>query len=175
MDDSASGDGSSARKDQNRNPPTAATIVGGRPNARGYPLHRIPQGIEVLVKKASVDSQFRTLLLEKRAGAAALIDLELSPAEAAMIEAVPRDQLERIIDYTTVPEEHRRIFLGKIGCLMLALLGAGAALLLLAPYFVVTKGLSPDHPDRRHDRMRKEPRDSPAKDQGPVQSSDDSK
>ncbi|MEW6347913.1 MAG: hypothetical protein AB1646_02530 [Thermodesulfobacteriota bacterium] len=92
--------------------------------------NRIPRGIDVLIMKASVDPEFRKVLLEKRSDAASLIDLELSPAEASMFEAVPRDQLERIIEHTTVPEEHRRVFLGKMGCLMLALLGAAADLWL---------------------------------------------
>ncbi len=128
--------------------------------------------------KASVDPEFRKVLLEKRSDAATLIDLELSPAEASMLEAVPREQLERIIDHTTVPEEHRRVFLGKIGCLMLALLGAGAALLLLTSALAPVQktfcyGLCADPPDPRHGRVRKEPRRSKDGDMGPENSPDD--
>ena len=39
------------------------TIVGGRPPGSGKSLPSIPRGIEVLVKKASVDKDFRKLLL----------------------------------------------------------------------------------------------------------------
>ena len=68
----------------------------------------IPRGIEVLVKKASVDPAFRTLLLERRAGAAREIALELDPAEAAMLNAIPAAQLEAIIARTTVDPMSRR-------------------------------------------------------------------
>ena len=83
----------------------------------------IPRGIEVLVKKAAVDPQFRAALLERRAAAAEQIGLSLDPSEAAMLRAVPREQLEAIIARTTVPEEQRRIFLGKVAAVSLAALG----------------------------------------------------
>jgi hypothetical protein len=91
-----------------------------RPAQRG-----IPRGIEVLVKKASVDPAFRELLLEKRALAASEIGLELSAAENAILNSLPRTQIEQIIANTTVPDEHRRVFLGKIAAAMLALIGFG--------------------------------------------------
>jgi hypothetical protein len=81
---------------------------------------QFPQGIEVLVKKASVDPEFKALLLAERAGAAEAIGLELEPAEAAMLAAVPAAQLETIIGRTSVPSEHRRVFLGKVAAAMLA-------------------------------------------------------
>jgi hypothetical protein len=116
MDDS-SGRGNSENQDQYSGP----TIVGGRPLGGGG-LHRdIPRGIEVLVKKASVDPAFREVLLEKRAETAAEIGLDLSAAEAAMLNAVPRAQIEQIIENTTVPDEHRRAFLGRVAAAMLAL------------------------------------------------------
>jgi len=87
----------------------------------------IPRGIEVLVKKASVDPAFRTLLLQKRTEAAGEIDLELDAAEAMMLDAVPDAQLEAIIARTSVPQEHRRTFLGKAAAAMLAAIGATAA------------------------------------------------
>ena len=52
---------------------------------------QIPQGIEVLVKKAAVDAEFKRLLLAERAEAAERIGLELQPAETAMLDAVPAD------------------------------------------------------------------------------------
>jgi acyl carrier protein len=84
----------------------------------------IPLGVEVLVRKAAVDREFRAILLARRAEAAAEIDLVLEPAEAAMLAAVPAAQLEAIIDRTTVPQAHRRAFLGKAAAAMLAALGA---------------------------------------------------
>lgn len=79
------------------------TIVGGRPLAKNQSLQGIPRGIEVLIKKASVDPEFRTVLLEKRADAAA--------------------QIEKIIENAKVPDEYRRLFLGKVAAAMLAVLG----------------------------------------------------
>jgi len=90
----------------------------------------IPRGIEVLVKKASVDPEFRILLLSKRTEAAELIGLPLDPAEAMMLRAATEVQLEAVIARTTVPQEHRRAFLGKAAAAMLAavgVMGPGAA------------------------------------------------
>jgi acyl carrier protein len=86
----------------------------------------IPRGIEVLVKKASVDAAFRSLLLERREEAAARIALKLDAAERLMLRAVPREQLEAIIARTTVPQEHRRAFLGQVAGAMLAVVGLAA-------------------------------------------------
>jgi acyl carrier protein len=82
---------------------------------------QVPKGIEVLVKKASVDPAFRTVLLERRAAAAQEIGLELNAAETMTLASVPTDQLETIIAQTDVPQEHRRAFLGHAA--MLAALG----------------------------------------------------
>jgi hypothetical protein len=120
MSDSPKQDGS-----EGRDYPADPTIVGGRPLGSGRPRQGIPRGIEVLVKKASVDSTFRQVLLEKRAAAATEIGLELSATEADMLKSVPRSQIEQIIENTTVPDEHRRVFLGKIAASMLAVLGFG--------------------------------------------------
>jgi len=87
---------------------------------------QIPKGIEVLVKKASVDPAFKVLLLERRAGAAQEIGLELDAAETMMLAAVPAGQLEAIIARTDVPQEHRRAFLGHAAAAMLAAVGAMA-------------------------------------------------
>ncbi len=86
-----------------------------------------PQGLEVLLKKASVDAAFRVLLLEQRSGACTAIGLDLDPAESAMLDGLPTEQLDVIIQRTRVPAEDRRIFLGKVASLMLATLGAGAS------------------------------------------------
>ena len=116
------------------------TIVGGRPPGCGQPVGAIPRGVEVLVKKASVDPAFRSVLLERRAAAAGEIGLVLEPAEAAMLGAVPAGQLETIIARTVVPEEHRRAFLGKAAAAMLATLG------IVTATGCPTKGIAPDRP-----------------------------
>ena len=87
----------------------------------------IPRGVEVLVKKAAVDPEFKTLLLHRRAAAAEEIGLELDPAEAAMLEGVPAEQLAAIIAGTKVDAKTRGAFLGKAAAVMIAALGAGVA------------------------------------------------
>jgi len=84
-----------------------------------------PRGLEVLLKKASVDAEFRALLLENRSRACAAISLELDPAEAAMLDSMPAAQLDAIIQRTCVRPEDRRVFLGKAASAMLAALGTG--------------------------------------------------
>jgi hypothetical protein len=84
-----------------------------------------PRGLEVLLKKASVDTEFRALLVRDRSKACAVIDLELDPAEAAMLDAMPMAQLDAIIQRTRVRPEDRRVFLGKAASVMLAALGTG--------------------------------------------------
>ncbi|MGL6194146.1 MAG: hypothetical protein ACRC2T_04920, partial [Thermoguttaceae bacterium] len=84
------------------------TIVGGRPPGSGKPLGPLPRGIEVLLKKASVDSVFRQLLLENPVKAATSICLELNPVEQAMLQSIPGKQLETVIKQTVVPEPQRR-------------------------------------------------------------------
>jgi hypothetical protein len=103
------------------------TIVGGRPPGSGQNVGDIPRGIEVLVKKASVDPDFKRALLSKRADSADEIGLRLEPAEVLMLRAAPAEQIEAIIDRTVVPQEHRRVFLGKAAAAMLAALGLGQA------------------------------------------------
>ena len=97
------------------------TIVGGRPPGSGQPIGDIPRGIEILLKKAAVDPAFQELLL-RRAGAAESIGLVLEPAEAMMLAAAPAEQLATVIARTTVPLEHRRVFLGHAAAAMLATL-----------------------------------------------------
>ena len=99
------------------------TIVGGRPPGSGQPIGAIPRGIEVLVKKAAVDEEFRNLLLDDPNQAAMSIELELEPVESAMLKTFPKEQLATIIDKTEVPLTHRRAFLGQSAAAMLALFG----------------------------------------------------
>lgn len=103
------------------------TIVGGRPPGSGQPVGDVPRGIEVLVKKASLDADFRPLLIEKRADAAERIGLRLEPAEAAMLNAVPAAQLEAIIARARVEPQQRSAFLGYAAAVMLAALTATVA------------------------------------------------
>jgi hypothetical protein len=101
----------------------------------------IPRGIEVLVKKAAVDPEFKALLLAERSGAADAIGLELSEAEAAMLDGVPATQLEAIIANTTVSPKMRPAFMGRAAAVMLAALGV-----VTASGCASTLGSQPDDP-----------------------------
>jgi hypothetical protein len=81
-------------------PAVRTTIVGGRPPGSGRAVGDIPRGLEVLVKKAAVDPDFRRRLLAERAEVAQRIGLTLTPAEALMLATVPAEQLAAIIDQT---------------------------------------------------------------------------
>lgn len=142
MNDSSSADGKPGRESLEESAAVGTTIVGPRPTAYGHGHVETPRGIEVLVKKASVDPVFRRTLMDRRAQSAQEIDLELSAAETVMLNSVPRAQIEQIIQNTSVPDEHRRVFLGRIGAAMLAIVGIGAA----GCSRVVRQGSSPDLP-----------------------------
>jgi hypothetical protein len=128
------------------------TIVGGRPPGSGRSTGTIPRGLEVLVKKAAVDPEFRELLFAQRGAAAAVIELELDPAENAMLDAIPQEQLAQIVSQTTVPVEQRRVFLGRLAVAMLAVLGVGVAGCgsKEEPEYYGTLGIQPDHPRKKH-------------------------
>ena len=109
------------------------TIVGGRPPGAGTKVGAIPRGVEVLVKKASVDPEFRKNLLEKRGEAAQEIDLELTEAEKNMLSSISAEQLEKIIENTKVKPEQRGVFLGTAGKLMLAVVIGVAVIGVMMP------------------------------------------
>ena len=108
-------------------PAVRTTIVGGRPPGSGKDLGDTPRGIEVLLIEASVDPDFRKLLTEKRADAAKEIGLDLTPAEAAMLNGIPEAQLELIIRETRVSKKLRAQRRKRIAGVALAALGVGAA------------------------------------------------
>ena len=124
-------------------PAVKTTIVGGRPPGSGKAVGPIPRGIEVLIKKAAVDPAFKMLLLAKRDEAANRIDLTLDPAEAMMLRAAPRAQLEAIIAQTSVHPSVLPAFLGRAAAVMLVALGAGT---LGCDKVPVTDGIAPDRP-----------------------------
>ena len=70
MTEQRSGSGAQFRADRHdEQDAVRTTIVGGRPPGSGKPLGPIPRGLEVLVKKAAVDAEFRQLLLERELSA----------------------------------------------------------------------------------------------------------
>ncbi len=133
--------------------------MGGGKIKRG----KIPRGMEVLIKKASVDPDFKGLLLEERAECAQKIGLELKPVETAILTGIPSEQLEAIIGSTKVNPKHRAAFLGQAAAVMLAALGLSTATYAMEEDFEYeTTGIDPDL----------EYLDGPEVDQGAVQSGD---
>lgn len=107
----------------------------------------MPVGIEVLIKKASVDPEFRQILLEKRGVAARDIGLELTETEKNMLLSISHEQLEKIIRNTKVKPEHLSIFRGKTVKLMLAA-AAGLAVVTMLSLTTCTAGISPDRVEK---------------------------
>jgi hypothetical protein len=138
---------------ENEKEAVRTTIVGGRPPGSGRNTGAVPRGIEVLVKKAAVDGKFRELLLDQRGGAATFIGLELDPAEAVMLSAIPQEQLAQIVDQTSVPDEQRRVFLGQVAAAMLAVLGV--AIVGCEPPPPEPAGIQPDRPLPKTDSTNK--------------------
>jgi hypothetical protein len=119
------------------------TIVGGRPPARGRPIRNVPRGLEILLKKAAVDPEFKRRLLTDRSRAAARIALQLDPTEVEVLDALPPRNLLAMVDRTEVPDSQRRAFLGCVATVMLAALGAMEA---SAAEEIVVTGILPDRP-----------------------------
>lgn len=133
------------------------TIVGGRPAGHSQGYGDIPHGIEVLIKKASVDDLFRQVLLKDRAKAVREIGLGLTLAEVAILKATTKSQLKAIIKNTHVPDAQRLAFLGKDAGAMLAAIAANCECLTCrqtrgrdpeddSDQPPVTKGIRPDFP-----------------------------
>ncbi len=60
--------------------------------------NRLPQGIETTIRKARGNAVFKAQLLKDRAKAAIAAGIELEPAEAAMLDTIPVEQLEAVIE-----------------------------------------------------------------------------
>lgn len=118
------------------------TIVGGQPPSSGRSVGDVPRGVEILIKKAAVDAEFRALLLARRGGAAAEIGLKLEAGEEAVLRATPASQLEAIIDRTKVDPRHRAALLSWSAAVIVAALGIAVA----GCFPPVAGGSRPDYP-----------------------------
>lgn len=114
------------------------TIVGGR-SAEYHDRNNFPRGIEILLKKAKVDIQFKTLLLKNPLAAAKSIDLNLKENEKKILENTPKSILETMIQNTFVPKHHVKTFLTAKTAAMLALILASTV--LVPSYAGGTKGV----------------------------------
>jgi hypothetical protein len=95
------------------------TIVGGRSGDSSQGGNS-PRGIEILLKKASVDKDFARLLLESREEAARLISLELNDSERKILLNTPTGTLQTMIRNTTVKRHQLSAFKTMSASVMLA-------------------------------------------------------
>lgn len=84
---------------------TFRTIVGGRASG-GASSGQFPRGIELLLKKAKADSEFYRFFVDAPLAAARTLEVELTPTEARILEAMPRGTLETAVLHTAIPVEH---------------------------------------------------------------------
>lgn len=68
---------------------------------------KAPRGLEILVKKAAVDADFKNQLLSKREAFAREHSIPLDPTEESMLASTSEEQLKNMIEHTTVPETQR--------------------------------------------------------------------
>ena len=98
------------------------TIVGGRPQATRSMRSDIPRALEILVKRAAIDSKFKTELLARRDKIADDLQLPLDESERAMLACIPAEHLEKMIKTTEVPPAQRSMLAKGTAAAMLALL-----------------------------------------------------
>jgi len=120
------------------------TIVGGR-SADNKPTANSPRGIEILLKKASVDEDFARVLLQSPEEAARLICLELQDSERSILLSTPRSTLQTMIRHTRVMRRQLSAFKTMSAALMLAAVVAVSSL-PSACESASSKGISPDDP-----------------------------
>jgi hypothetical protein len=97
------------------------TIVGGR-SQENSTTRSFPQGIEILLKKAKVNQDFRIRLLDDPFAAADGIGLELNSKEKCLLKSLPRKLLESVIDSTEVPKKQVEAFRTQAASALFALL-----------------------------------------------------
>ena len=113
------------------------TIVGGR-SEEYRDRNNFPRGIEILLKKSKVDTQFKTKFLKDPLEAAISIQLELKANEKKILENTPKPLLETMIENTFVPKHHVKTFLTAKTAAMLALILAST---VIAPTYLSSAGV----------------------------------
>jgi hypothetical protein len=108
------------------------TIVGGRSRSDRL-IGDFPRGIEILVKKASVDSVFKQLLLRDPLNAARSIMLDLKPVEINILTNTSISVLQSMISNIRVPKQHIKTFrTGTIAAIFAILMSTTVVSPLLA-------------------------------------------
>jgi hypothetical protein len=98
------------------------TIVGGRPAAVRQHGRNQPRGLELLMKKAAVDAEFKQKLITGRSTFAAEIGVPLDHAEQGMLDAMPTPHLEQLVALTPVAEPQRSLLKTASAAALVALL-----------------------------------------------------
>jgi len=122
------------------------TIVGGR-SGNTHPPGNSPHGIEVLLKKASLDGDFAVVLLQSPDEAARLIGLDLQDSERRILANTPASTLQTMIRHTKVPRQQLSAFKTMSAVLMLAAVVAVSSLASACDIGctpVKTKGITAD-------------------------------
>lgn len=104
------------------------TIVGGRSSGSDRRINH-PRAIEILLKKAKVDPEFRELLLRDPVVAAGSIELELTENERLILTSASPAVLTTMIQNSFVPRHQVRSFLTQKAPALLLLVLASTAVL----------------------------------------------
>lgn len=108
------------------------TIVGGRSRSDRL-VGEFPRSIEILLKKASVDSVFKQLLLRDPLNAAQSIVLDLKPVEINILTNTSISILQSMISNIRVPKQHIKTFrTGTIAAIFAVLMSTTVVSPLLA-------------------------------------------
>ncbi len=136
----------SLKKD--RSPAAKTTIVGGQPPGNERQPANIPVALEELLGLAAAEPAFTDALLDDPQAAARAAGVALTATEGAILTAVDRDSLFRMIAEVREqqPEQERRAFLEQAALALTALVGGGA---VAAGCNDKSKGTGGRRPERR--------------------------
>ncbi|TVQ35892.1 MAG: hypothetical protein EA384_15355 [Spirochaetaceae bacterium] len=81
------------------------TIVGARTSG-GAASAGFPRGIELLLKKAKADPEFRGYFVVDPVGAAARLGMQLGETESRILRSMPVTTLETAVDHVRLAQEH---------------------------------------------------------------------
>lgn len=116
------------------------------------------RNLEVILKKAAVDAEFREKLLKERSGALSGHDLQLDSHEKAMLDGMPEEQLRQMISVTPVTTTERSL-LGKAALTATVVAAATAIAIGVAfkqppPMPPAPTGILPDFDDSNYTRPK---------------------
>jgi len=112
------------------------------------------RNLEIILKKAAVDADFREKLLRERSKALSDHDLQLDSDEKAMLDGMPEEQLRQMISVTPVTAGERSL-LSK-AALTATVVAAATAIAIGVAFHqdqhVIVTGIMPDFDDSSYSR-----------------------